>query len=167
MIRSGIVSLAVILLAYSGHSVIRKLEYNRRVNSPMPAIMRPFLDRSAAAGRGAVVVLFSADDCPDLAETFARLEHWQQAGVTNVVAFRVGNTQATARQEQLFGSVPKRIRVESIDHLDASVIADGLRYSSTPFVVIIDTLGRVAGSFRGDRIISEESLIRAQRGIIR
>jgi hypothetical protein len=104
------------------------------------------LARGAEAG-GGVFFVFQPQDCLASGEMVERWNALYEARSFAVQGLVVGDGTLSDRQERMFRDRKVRMPVRGISARDAALVAEKLGYHATPFAVVLDRQGRVAGSF--------------------
>jgi hypothetical protein len=153
MIRSVLALAAFLLSATVGMHLYRDVEYLRAADRTVPALLAG--GEGAAAPAGLLIVL-QPEDCLRSGELVARWNALDAAGRFPVTAVVVGAGRAAPRHRELLRRQNLRLPLRAITARDAGIIADKLGHASTPFAVMIDRAGRVAGSFPASQNVPAE-----------
>lgn len=117
-----------------------------------------------SGGNGpAVVYIVQPEDCLG---SGARVKHWTAAHEAGPVPVRIAvvGKELSPRQRDLLARNDVRLPVGSISFRDASIVAEKLGYSATPFAVLFDHRGRVAATWPAGRAIPPEMVRQVAAG---
>ncbi|HST62001.1 MAG TPA: hypothetical protein VLK84_25090 [Longimicrobium sp.] len=151
MIRRGILALALVLVCGAAAQLIGETRYVLGASTSIQTLL--------AAGSGppsGVVFVFQPEDCLDRGEMVERWNRMYTARRFPVSGRVVGSGALSDRQARFFRDLNVRMPVHGIAARDAGSAAEKLGYTKTPFAVILDDAGRVAGSFPASQNIPAE-----------
>lgn len=141
MTRLALSLAAVLLAALAAVQLVRDARLARRSSEPLAAT----LGRYAADAPG-VVIVFQPQDCLGNGDVVRR---WNALAGTPGLRVRglVAGSAISSTQQKVFAETGLRMRLGAISHEDAGLVAGKLGYTRTPFALVLDSRGRVAGSF--------------------
>jgi hypothetical protein len=153
MIRSALALLALLLSGITGLHLYRDLGYVRAAGLSVPALL--------AGGAGAsppaeMVIVLQPEDCLRSGELVARWNALHRAGRVRVTGLVVGPGRVSSRHRELFRRLGLQVPLRAITARHGGIVAEKLGYTSTPFAVMIDRGGRVAGSFPAGQNVPAE-----------
>jgi hypothetical protein len=156
MIRPALAFLALLLAGIAGLHLYRDVEYLRAADRTIPALL---------AGDGAVppaglLIVLQPEDCLRSGDLVARWNALYRAGRFPITAVMVGK----GSHHQLLRRQNLELPLRAITARDAGIIAEKLGHPSTPFAVMIDRAGRVAGSFPASQNVPLEVVEQAIAG---
>jgi hypothetical protein len=163
MIRTVLAVIAFLLAAVTGVRLYRDVGYLRAADRAVPALLAAADGGAAPAG---VLIVLQPEDCLRSGELVARWNALYAARRFPVTAVVVGSGRVEPRQRELFRRQRLELPLRAITARDAGIIAEKLGHTSTPFAVMIDGAGRVAGSFPASQNVPAEIVEQAitQRG---
>lgn len=161
MIRPALTLVALLLAGITGLHLYRDFGDVRAAERTIPALLAG--GHGAAAPAGLLIVL-QPEDCLRSGDLVARWNALQHAGRFPVAAVVVGDRRVAAGHRELFRQHGLELPLRAITVRDAGIIAEKLGYDSTPFAVMIDRAGRVAGSFPASQNVPAEIVERAITG---
>jgi hypothetical protein len=144
VIRSALVLLALLLAGITGLRLYRDLAYVVAADRSGPALLAG--DAGAAPPAGMLIIL-QPEDCLRSGELVARWNAFHRGRRFPVTALIVGSDRDLRRQRELLRQRNLTLPLRAITQREAGIVAEKLGYTSTPFAVMIDRAGRVAGSF--------------------
>lgn len=144
MIRAALVLCAFLLVAATSLHLYRDTRSLLRTPESIPALLA-----RQQAGEAGVVIVMQPEDCLGAGELVARWNDLHRAGRFPVTALVVGSGDLSPRQQAVFKQSGATFPLRPIMAQDAGRVAEKLGYASTPFAVVLDRHGRVAGSFPG------------------
>jgi hypothetical protein len=150
---------AFLLAGATSLHLYRDTRYLLRAPESIPAL----LARQHTGGAGVVIVM-QPEDCLGSGDLVQRWNSLHRAGRFPVTGLVVGSGRLSSRQQALFTQNGATFPLRPIAAQDAGSMAEKLGYVSTPFAVVLDRHGRVAGSFPGLQNISPEVLERLITG---
>lgn len=153
MIRSALALLALLLAAVSGLHLYRDLAYVRAADRSVPALVAGGAGASPAAG---MVIVLQPEDCLRSGELVARWNALHRAGRFPVTALVAGPGRVSSRHRALLRRHDLQLPLRGITERNAAIVAEKLGYTATPFAVMIDRGGRVAGSFPASQNVPAE-----------
>lgn len=109
---------------------------------------------------GGVVIVLQVDDCRRSGTMVSGWNALHSAGRFAVTGMVIGSGQPSVRERAVFKRDGVQFPIRGIAAADAEVIAQRLGFRSTPFAVVFDHRGRVAGAFPGGRDVPAEALAR-------
>lgn len=145
MSRIVLVLCAVVLSGLTSLRLASETRYVLHARRPVAQLL--LHDDANPAG---VVYVFQPEDCLSSGALPARWNAARAAGTFPVHAVVVGSSLSD-RQKRIFRDLHIEVPTRGISKLDASIVAEKLGYRLTPFVVVLDARGRVAGSFPADQ----------------
>jgi hypothetical protein len=108
----------------------------------------PELLNAAGVSRGVVIVL-QKEDCRRSEPLVSGWNALHADGRFPVTGLVVGTGRLSARGRSIVAHDGVRIPLQGIVTTDAELIAHELGFRSTPFAIVLDHRGRVAGAFAG------------------
>lgn len=153
MIRAALVLCAFLLVGATSLHLYRDTRSLLRTPESIPAL----LARQQAEEAGVVIVV-QPEDCLGAGELVARWNNLHRAGRFPVTALVIGSGDLSPRQQAVFRQNGATFPLRPIAAQDAGRMDEKLGYVSTPFAVVLDRHGRVAGSFPGLQNMSPEVL---------
>ena len=117
----------------------------------------------SASGREEVVFVFQPEDCLSNGALLGRWNELHRSGRLGVRGLVAGAGPSTLQQD-LFAKRDLDLPLGTISVRDAAIVAERLGYTSTPFAVILDRQGRVAGAFPAQQNVPPEMLQAIARG---
>jgi hypothetical protein len=153
LIRAPLVLCALLLVGASSLQLYGDTRYLLRASESIPALLA-----RQQAGEAGVVIVMQPEDCLGAGELVARWNDLHRAGRFPVTALVVGSGDLSPRQQAVFKQAGATFPLRPIAAQDAGRVAEKLGYVSTPFAVVLDRHGRVAGSFPGLQNMSSEVL---------
>lgn len=146
MTRLALVVGAVLLSVVAGLNLLKETRFARRMHEPVPQTLARY-----RAGAPGVVIIFQPEDC--LGDgTIVR--GWNALSATPALRLRglvAGENGIAPAQKRVPAVTGLRMPLNSISAVDAALLAEKMGYTSTPFAVVLDSRGRVAGSFAASR----------------
>lgn len=161
MIRSTLVLLALLLATVTGLRLYGDVAYVMAENRSIPALLAG--DGGTAPPAGMLIIL-QPEDCLRSGELVARWNALWRARRFPVTALVVGAGRVSAHQRELLRGQKLELPLRAITARDAGVVAEKLGYTSTPFAVMIDRGGRVAGSFPASQNLPVDMVENVIRG---
>ena len=153
MIRRALLACAYALAVGMGAQLFVETRNLFRDSRPVAAILAP--DEPHPSG---VIFVFQPKDCLDSGEMLARWNELHGAGRFPVSGVVTGDGWLSEPQARAFREGGLRLPVRAISPRDAAIVAERLGYETTPFAVILDGQGRVAGSFPANRNVPADVL---------
>jgi hypothetical protein len=153
MIRPALALLALGLAGLTGVHLYRDVAYFRASERAIPALLASGDDAAAPAG---LLIVLQPEDCLRSGDLVARWNALHGAGRFPVAAVVVGAGRVTSQDRELFRRQNLELPLRAITARDAGIIAEKLGHVSTPFAVMIDRAGRVAGSFPASQNVPAE-----------
>lgn len=150
MTRLAVSLAAVLLSALAAVHLVRDARLAAHNKEPVAAT----LARHAVDAPG-VVIVFQPEDClgnGDIVRRWNALAGTPGLRVTGLVA---GETISPA-QQKVFADTGLRLKLRAIPHEAASLVAGKLGYTHTPFALVLDSRGRIAGSFPAGQNVPPE-----------
>lgn len=144
MIRSALAGVALLLAGITGLHLYRDLGYVLAAQRSVPALLG---DGAGAPPPAGMIIVLQPEDCLRSGELVARWNALHRAGRFPVTAAVVGPKGASKRHRELLRQQDLGLPLRAITTRNAGIVAEKLGYTSTPFAVVIDHGGRVAGSF--------------------
>lgn len=109
---------------------------------------------------GGVVVVLQAADCRRSGTMVSGWNALHSAGLFPVTGVVVSAGRLSAREQAIFKRDGVRFPLQAIAAADARVIAQKLGFRSTPFAIVIDHRGRVAGAYPDGKNVPADALLR-------
>jgi hypothetical protein len=153
----------LVLLTWLTGLVAKKHRGSEVVGRSIPELLTHALGPDEIGPEGAVVYVYDILDCQYPHAMFARLDDWQQRSIIRVLALQVSSDPRAARTAQAPDGLSSHVARGVIEPLPAAAVAEALGHRSTPFGVVLDAGGRVAGSFPGDLQVPDDWLYSVQR----
>ena len=111
--------------------------------------------RQSKAG---VLIVLQPEVCLRSGELIERWNTLYRGGRVPVTALIVGSGSLSKAQRDVFEEHRIALPLRPIRVLDARILGEKLGYTSTPFAIVLDREGRVAGSFPGIQNVPVEAL---------
>ncbi len=143
MTRVALVSGAVLLSLLAGLNLLKETRIAVGMHEPVPQTLARY-----GAGAPGVVIIFQPEDCLGDGTIVRRWNALSTAPALRVQGLVAGEKGTSKR---VLAATGLRMTLGSISALDAARLGEKLGYTSTPFAVILDSRGRVAGSFTASR----------------
>ncbi|HEU4883434.1 MAG TPA: hypothetical protein VFT45_14330 [Longimicrobium sp.] len=142
--------MAVLLSAGAAVHLARDARVVRHNGEPVAST----LARYSADGPG-VVIIFQPEDCLGDGNMVRRWNTLASAPGLNVRGLVTGG-DLSSTQKTIFAQTGARMALGNISSADASLVGGKLGYTRTPFALVLDGRGRVAGSFPANQNIPPE-----------
>jgi hypothetical protein len=142
--------MAVLLSAAATVHLARDARAVRHNGEPVVAT----LARYSANGPG-VVIIFQPEDCLGDGNMVRRWNTLASAPGLRVQGLVTGGG-VSAVQKKMFAETGLRMKLGAISPEDASLVGGKLGYTRTPFALVLDGRGRVAGSFPASQNVPPE-----------
>lgn len=158
MTRRLLLVFAWAISAAAGVHLLRDTRAAARAREPLAQT----LARHAPSGSDVIIVL-QREDCMG---NGAMVEQWNALAAApeiRAAALVIGWRPSPAQNEVLTRTGLK-IPLGSIPALDAQLVAAALGYTRTPFAVVLDRHGRVAGTFPASQNVAPEVVARLAAG---
>lgn len=155
MIRSALAGLALLLAGITGLHLYRDLGYVLAAERSVPVLLG---DGAGAPPTAGMLIVVQPEDCLRSGELVARWNDLHRAGRFPVTALVVGPGSVSKQHRELLRQQNLGLPLQAITTRNAGIVAEKLGYTSTPFAVVIDRAGRVAGSFPASRNVPVEVL---------
>jgi hypothetical protein len=155
MIRRLLLTIAFLLVAQASISLYAETRAAGRAGRSIPERLGTTADPG-----GRVILVLQAEDCRrsgTVVTAWNAVHAKKQVRVTGLV---VGSGRISARERAAFARDGVRFPLRRIAASDAASIAMQLGFRSTPFVIVIDHAGRVAGAFHAAQNVSADALLR-------
>lgn len=160
MIRSVLALAAFLLTGITGLHLYRDVGYLRASDRTIPALL--------AGGHGGapagLLIVLQPEDCLRSSDLVARWNALHRAARFPVTAAVVGSGRVDPLDREIFRRRNLELPLRAITARDAGIIAEKLGHTSTPFAVMIDRAGRVAGSFPASQNVPAEVVEQAITG---
>jgi hypothetical protein len=154
MIRRALILAAFMLIAAMSTHLYSDTRYLLRAHASVPALLG-VEDRAPATG---VMIVMQPEDCLKSGEMVERWNTLHRTGRVAITALVVGSGRLSPAQRDVFEEHAVELPLRPIRLVDAQILAEKLGYVSTPFAVVLDKNGRVAGSFPASQNVPIEVL---------
>ena len=144
MIRSALAGAALLLAGITGLQLYRDLAYVLAAERSVPALLGHGGGAPPPAG---MLIVLQPEDCLRSGELVARWNALHRAGRFPVTAVVVGPGSVSKQHRELLRQQNLGLPLRPITTRNAEIVAEKLGYTSTPFAVMIDRGGHIAGSF--------------------
>jgi hypothetical protein len=112
------------------------------------------LTRYAAQEPG-VIIIFQPEDCLGSGDIVRRWNALAGAPALGVQGLVTGKS-ISAAQRSVFATTGLRMKLGAISPRDAAIVGAKLGYTRTPFALVLDGRGRIAGSFPATQNVPRE-----------
>lgn len=154
MMRGILVLAALVLAAGLSARLYHDTRYLLRAQESVPTL----LGTEGKERGGRVLIVLQPEDCLRSGELVKRWNAVHRSGRVPVAALVVGSGSLSSEQRDVFEDNEVSLPLRPIRMLDARIVAEKLGYTSTPYAVVLDRQGRVAGSFPGLQNVPVEAL---------
>jgi hypothetical protein len=154
MIRAILLVVAFLLVGRSSVGLYADTRALLRSSRSVPELL------GGRESSGSVVVVLQMEDCrrsETIVSGWNALHSARRFPITGLV---VGAGELSARERAILTRDGVRFPLRGIAAADARSIAQSLGFRSTPFAIVIDRRGRVAGAFPGGQSVPAEALVR-------
>lgn len=110
-----------------------------------------------SANAPGVVIIFQPEDCLGSGDIVRRWNALASAPGLRVRGLVAGNGLSSA-QRKVIAETGLQMKVGAISPEDASLLGGKLGYTRTPFALLVDRQGRIAGSFPASQNVPREVL---------
>jgi hypothetical protein len=111
-----------------------------------------------SAQASSVVIVFQPEDCLGNGDMVRRWNELALAPGLRVRGLVVGNGSLSPAQRKVFARTGLRLSVHAISSEDASRLGGMLGHTRTPFVLVLDGRGRLAGSFPASQNVPPDAV---------
>lgn len=141
MTRLAVSLAAVLLSAFAAVHLARDARLASDGDEPVAATLARY-----AADAPGVVIVFQPEDCLGNGDAVRR---WNTLAGTPGLRVRglVAGKATSSAQQKVFAETGLRMPLGAISQADASLVAGKLGYTRTPFALVLDSRGRISGSF--------------------
>lgn len=141
MTRLAIPLVAVLLSGAAAVHLARDARQLKRGGEPVAATLARY-----SANVPGVVIIFQPEDCLGNGDLVRRWNALADAPGLRVRGLVAGGAVSSA-QQKMFAEQGLQIDIGAISPVDASILGAKLGYTRTPFALVLDGHGRIAGSF--------------------
>lgn len=154
MIRALLLLVAFVIVGRSSAALYAD---TRALLHPPRSIPEIVGREESAAG---VVIVLQVEDCRRSGTIVSGWNTLHAAGRFPVTGLVLGGGELSAHERAILKRDGVQFPLRGIAAADAKSIARMLGFRSTPFAIVLDRHGRVAGAFPGGRNVPAEALIR-------
>lgn len=155
MTRVIVLLTAFLLGGLASVHLYRDTRYLLRASESIPSLLA-----AEQPVTSSVLIVLQPEDCLRSGELVKRWNALHQAGKFSVAGLVIGDGRLSEQQQAVFDDVHVAMPLRAITARDAEIIAEKLGYTATPFAVVLDREGRVAGSFPAGQNVQAEALER-------
>lgn len=142
MIRRMVLACAFVLGGGAAVQLLAQTRYVLGASANVASILAPDVEDPSG-----VVFVFQPADCLDGGEMVRRWNDLYAQRRFRVTGRVASDGDLSGRQASLFRDVRVQMPLQRLSAREARIVAERLGYAETPFAVILDRNGRVAGSF--------------------